>query len=197
MDSGFRRNDGKQADRLDCAQHTAAATAPRFNNTHPYGRLPAPLPTQAPMKASTLRHGLNLWPPFLFTGIHVAAISPDYRHAAVELRMRPWNRNYVGTHFGGSLFAMTDPFWMLLAMQALGRDYIVWDRAGEIEFVKPGRGTVRARFDLGDDILEELRAATASGDKVLRWFENEILDAQGEVVAKVRKQLYVRRKRDR
>ena len=134
---------------------------------------------------------------FLFAGIHVAAISADYRHAAVELRMRPWNRNYVGTHFGGSLFAMTDPFWMLLAMQALGRDYIVWDRAGAIEFVKPGRGTVRARFDLGDDVLEELRAATAGGDKVLRWFDNEILDAQGEVVAKVRKQLYVRRKRDR
>jgi len=149
------------------------------------------------MKASTLRFGLNLWPPFLFSGVHVAAISSDYRHAAVELRMRPWNRNYVGTHFGGSLFAMTDPFWMLLAMQALGRDYIVWDRAGEIEFLKPGRGTVRARFDLSDEVLEELRAATAGGDKLLRWFENDILDAQGEVVAKVRKQLYVRRKRDR
>ena len=129
--------------------------------------------------------------------VHVAAISPDYRHAAVELRMRPWNRNYVGTHFGGSLFAMTDPFWMLLAMNALGRDYIVWDRAGSIEFLKPGRGTVRARFDLGDEVLEELRAATAGGDKVLRWFENDILDASGETVAKVRKQLYVRRKRDR
>jgi len=149
------------------------------------------------MKANTLRHGLNLWPPFLFSGIRVEILSPDYRHATVELRMRPWNRNYVGTHFGGSLFAMTDPFWMLLAMQSLGRDYIVWDRAGAIEFVKPGRGTVRAQFDLSEAVLEELRAATAGGDKYLRWCENDILDADGEVVAKVRKQLYVRRKRDR
>ena len=74
------------------------------------------------MKAAVFRHGINLWPPFLFTGIHVTDVSPDYRHVRVELRMRPWNRNYVGTHFGGSLFAMTDPFWMLTVMQNLGRD---------------------------------------------------------------------------
>jgi hypothetical protein len=77
------------------------------------------------MKPSTLRLGMNLWPPFLFSGVHVAEIAPDWRYARVELRLRPWNRNYVGTHFGGNLFAMTDPFWMLLLMHCLGRDYYV------------------------------------------------------------------------
>lgn len=149
------------------------------------------------MKARTLRHILNWWPPFLFAGIHVRAIADDYRHARVELRMRPWNRNYVGSHFGGSLFAMTDPFWMLLAVNALGRDYIVWDKAGAIEFVKPGRGTVHARFDLDVAVLDELRAATAAGDKTLRWFDTNVVDAEGEVVARIRKQLYVRRKPQR
>ncbi|MCD7099422.1 DUF4442 domain-containing protein [Stenotrophomonas sp. MMGLT7] len=149
------------------------------------------------MKASLFRHGLNLWPPFLFTGIHVAAVSPDYRHARVELRMRPWNRNYVGTHFGGSLFAMTDPFWMLLAMHALGRDYYVWDKAGAIEFVKPGRGIVAADFRLEESRLDEIRQATAGGDKYLPWFENDVVDTQGDVVARVRKQLYVRLKPDK
>lgn len=149
------------------------------------------------MKAGLLRHVLNFWPPFLFSGVHVSRLDVDYRHARVELRMRPWNRNYVRTHFGGSLFAMTDPFWMLLVMQSLGRDYIVWDRAGEIDFVKPGRGTVRARFDLDETTLDELRQATAGGDKSLRWFNTDIIDDSGDVVARVRKQLYVRRKRDR
>ncbi|WP_119718651.1 DUF4442 domain-containing protein [Cognatilysobacter tabacisoli] len=149
------------------------------------------------MKARTLRHGLNLWPPFLFTGVHVTAIADDYRHARVELRMRPWNRNYVRTHFGGSLFAMTDPFWMLLTLQALGRDYIVWDKAGSIDFVKPGRGTVHARFDLDDATLDAIRAATDGGEKHLRWFDTAVVDEDGEVVAHVRKQLYVRRKRAR
>ncbi|GHH59831.1 MAG: DUF4442 domain-containing protein [Gammaproteobacteria bacterium] len=146
------------------------------------------------MKAGLLRFGLNLWPPFLFTGIHVTTLAEDYRHARVELRMRPWNRNYVRTHFGGSLFAMTDPFWMLLVMHNVGRDYYVWDKAGTIEFVKPGRGTVVAEFRLDDALLEEIRAATAGGEKYLRWFENEVTDAQGDVVARVRKQLYVKRK---
>jgi acyl-coenzyme A thioesterase PaaI-like protein len=149
------------------------------------------------MKPSTLRLGMNLWPPFLFTGIHVAAISPDWRHARVELRLRPWNRNYVGTHFGGSLFAMTDPFWMLLLMPLLGRDYYVWDQSGTIDFLKPGRGTVTTRFDIDDAVLEEIRQATAGGAKYLHWFENEVVDADGDVVARVRKQVYVRRKPDR
>ncbi|MFT4256157.1 MAG: DUF4442 domain-containing protein [Pseudoxanthomonas sp.] len=146
------------------------------------------------MKASTLRHGLNLWPPFLFAGIHVAELAPDWRHARVELRLRPWNRNYVGTHFGGSLFAMTDPFWMLLLMETLGKDYFVWDKAAEIEFVKPGKGVVFAEYRLEDAVVGEIRAATASGEKCLRWFPVDVLDAQGEVVARVRKQLYVRLK---
>ena len=146
------------------------------------------------MKASTIRHGMNLWPPFLFAGIHVSEISADWRRIRVELRMRPWNRNYVKTHFGGSLFAMTDPFRMIPVLRSLGSDYIVWDKAGEIEFVKPGRGTVHAVFELDDAVLDELRAATAGGDKVLRWFDADIVDEQGDVVARTRKQLYVRRK---
>lgn len=141
-----------------------------------------------------LRRLLNLWPPFLFAGIHVRDIASDWRSAEVELRLRPWNRNYVGVHFGGSLFSMTDPFWMLLTLKSLGKGYIVWDRAGEIRFLKPGRGTLRARFALDDATLDELRAATAGGEKYRRWFETDIVDTEGTVIARVRKQLHVRRK---
>jgi acyl-coenzyme A thioesterase PaaI-like protein len=146
------------------------------------------------MKPSVLRHVLNLWPPFLFSGIHVTEITDDWRRVRVELRMRPWNRNYVKTHFGGSLFAMTDPFRMIPVLRCLGPDYFVWDKAGEIEFAKPGRGTVHAVFELDDAVLDELRAAAAGGEKVLRWFEADVIDEQGDVVARTRKQLYVRRK---
>ena len=148
------------------------------------------------MTARGLRRLMNVWPPFLFTGVRVRTIADNWRHVEVELRAHWWNRNYVGVHFGGSLFAMTDPFWMLLTMHALGREYTVWDKAGEIIFVKPGRGTVRAHFRLDDTTLDEIRAATASGGKHLRWFETAIVDADGEVVARARKQLHVRRKRE-
>lgn len=142
----------------------------------------------------TLRRVMNLWPPYLFTGVRVLAIADDWRSARVALRLTRWNRNYVGTQFGGSLFAMSDPFWMLLAMHRLGRDYIVWDKAGAIDFLAPGRTDVYADFALDDVVVEELRAAAAGGERVLRWFETELKTAEGEVVARVRKQLYVRLK---
>ena len=146
--------------------------------------------------ARSLRHALNWYPPLRFAGIRVLEIADDWRHARVVLRRRWYNRNYVGTHFGGSLFAMTDPFWMLLTLRCLGEDYIVWDKAAEIEFVSPGRMDVYAEFRIDDAMLEEIRAATASGDKYLRWCETTVTTQAGEVIARVRKQIYVRRKRD-
>lgn len=149
------------------------------------------------MKASRLRTLFRLWPPFLFSGIRVTHLSDDFRHARVELRQRWYNRNYVGTHFGGSLFSMVDPFWMILLMRRLGPDYLVWDQAGEIRFEKPGRGTVVADFRLEDAVVDQVREAAAGGDKVLHWFETPVTDASGDVVARVRKQVYARLKRDR
>lgn len=146
------------------------------------------------MKPSTLRRLMNFWSPFRAPGIRVTHWSADWRHVRVELRARRFNRNFVGTHFGGSLYAMTDPFHMLMLMQVLGRDYYVWDQSAEIHFVKPGKGTVRAAFDLDDTALDEIRDATSGGSKTLRWFSVEVLDEDDAVVARVRKQVYVRRK---
>lgn len=145
--------------------------------------------------ATALRRGLNLWPPFLAASVRVDRISADFRAFDVSLRMRPWSRNYVGTQFGGSLFAMCDPWWMLGALRCLGDEYIVWDKAGEIDFVRPGRGDVRTSIRLTDELLDEIRAATADGSKHLVWCSNDVVAADGTLVARYRKQLYVRRKR--
>jgi acyl-coenzyme A thioesterase PaaI-like protein len=142
-----------------------------------------------------LRRVLNLYPPLCFAGIRVLDIADDWKSARVVLRKRWYNGNYVGTQFGGSLFAMTDPFWMILTMRCLGSGYIVWDKAAEIEFVAPGRTDVFAEFRIDEAMLDEIRAATAGGEKYLRWCETEVRSADGELIARVRKQLYVRRKR--
>ncbi len=147
------------------------------------------------MRASRLRRLMNVWPPFLFAGIRVERIAEDFREVEVALHRRWYNRNYVGTHFGGSLFAMTDPFWMIMVMENLGRDYVVWDSAAEIEFVRPGRGSVRCRFQLDSDTLRHLREATDGGETARPWFAMTVLDDKNETVARVRKQLYIRRKR--
>jgi uncharacterized protein DUF4442 len=110
-----------------------------------------------PRSAHHLRRWINLWPPFLGAGIRITGIAPDMKSIDVEMKLRFWNANYVGTHFGGSLFAMTDAFYMLMLMHHLGRDYIVWDKAATIRYKKPGRGTVRVEFRLTDAQVEDVR----------------------------------------
>ena len=134
------------------------------------------------MRAAVLRRVMNLWPPFLFTGIRVTRLDDDWRAADVELRLGLLNRNWVGVHFGGSLFAMTDPFYMLLLLHLLGPDYVVWDKAATIDYVRPGRGRVTARFRVDDARLDEIRAATADGAAHRPVFPVEIVDEGGEVV---------------
>ncbi len=142
-----------------------------------------------------MRRLFNWWPPFRAAGIRVRELSPDFRSATVELRMRLLNRNYVGTHFGGSLFAMTDPFFMILMMKNLGPEYVVWDKQGTVRFLRPARGTVTARFVLPEERIAEARQATAAGEKFEPAFRVEIVDAEGVTVADVEKVLYIRRRR--
>lgn len=147
------------------------------------------------LNAGLLRRGMGWWPPFLGAGIRVRSFADDFREAVVELRLGRFNRNYVGTHFGGSLYAMTDPFFMIMLLHNLGGDYLVWDKSGSIEYVAPGRGTVRARFVLTEERIAEIRNQTAGGEKVLPEFQVEVRHADDDsLVALVRKTLYVRRK---
>jgi acyl-coenzyme A thioesterase PaaI-like protein len=146
------------------------------------------------MNARLLRRGMKYWPPFLGAGISVKSIADDFRGVQVELRLGRLNRNYVGTHFGGSLYAMTDPFFMIMLLHNLGDDYVVWDKEGRIEYVAPGRGTVTAHFHLSERRIAEIRAEAAGGGKIFPEFEVNVKDEAGAIVARVRKILYVRLK---
>src|SRR4051812_22167210 len=141
-----------------------------------------------------LRRSVNLWPPFLGAGIRVTHISPDMKSIDVQMKLRWWNANYVGTHFGGSLFAMTDAFYMLMVMAKLGRDYIVWDKAASIRYRKPGKGTVRAEFRLTEGQLDDIREKLKMLPKYEPVFKVEVKDEQGTVIAEVEKLLHVRKK---
>jgi len=142
-----------------------------------------------------MRWLFNLWPPFRGMGVKVREISPDFRHAIVELRMRLLNRNYVGTHFGGSIYAMTDPFHMVMMMNNLGPDYIVWDKAGSVRYLKPGRGTLTAEFTITQAMVDEVIAKTSEGGKFEPTYAVELKDGEGTVVATVEKTLYIRKKK--
>jgi len=144
--------------------------------------------------ARQLRKGMKWWPPFLGAGIRVRSLSEDFRDAVVELRLGRLNRNYFGTHFGGSLYAMTDPFFAIMLVYNLGDEYLIWDKTGSIEYIAPGRGTVHAHFHLSQKRVDDIRAQAAGGGKILPEFEVSVKDDAGTVVARVRKTLYVRLK---
>ena len=141
-----------------------------------------------------LRFIMNLWPPYLGAGIRVRKISPDWRAAEVALGLHWYNRNYVNTHFGGNLFSMTDPFFMLLLIHALGKGYRVWDKAASIDFLAPAKGTVTARFVIDNSLLDRIREKTRTGGKHFEQLGVIVEDANGQPVARVVKTLYIRKK---
>ncbi|WP_166268039.1 DUF4442 domain-containing protein [Marinobacter caseinilyticus] len=145
--------------------------------------------------AQGLRQAMNLFGPYMGAGVRISDIADDFSSATVAMDLHWYNRNYVGTHFGGSLYSMVDPMYMLLLMRRLGHGYTVWDKSASIDFVSPGRGKVSAHFELTDQRVGEIKAAAAGGDKVLPEWDIDIVDQQGKLVACVHKVLYVREKR--
>jgi len=140
---------------------------------------------------------INFYPPFIGMNIRVISKSPDLRTIRVQAKLGWRNLNAVGTHFGGTLYAMCDPWFMLMLIHALGDEYIVWDKAASIKFVRPGKGTVTATFTLSDERVQEIRAQADAGEKIEPTFEVDIVDEKNEVVAHVEKLVYIRRKERR
>ena len=141
-----------------------------------------------------LKRIINIYPPYLGAGIRVDHISEDWKELRVSMGLRWFNRNIVGTHFGGSLYAMIDPHVMLLLMQLLGKEYIVWDKAASIEFIKASKKDLSAVIRISDQIIEEIKQKTENGQKYLPTFTIEIRDEDGELVATAEKVIYVRKR---
>jgi len=137
---------------------------------------------------------LRFYPPYFGAGVRITSVAPDLTSLDVAMNLSAWNRNFVGTHFGGSLYSMCDPFFMLMLMMQLGDGYVVWDKSASIDFLRPGRGTVRAHFEMPRAKVDELRAQVEANGKINPTFQVTIVDEQGEPIARVRKVLSVRRK---
>ena len=138
---------------------------------------------------------INWYPPLLGAGIRVLQRDGDAYTIKVKMPLTRFNFNAVGTHFGGSLYAMCDPWLMLILMHHLGRDYIVWDKAAAIQFVKPGKGTVYATFHIPPETIAAIRAQADAGEKLEPVFNVDVIDGAGDVIARVEKRLYVRKQK--
>ncbi|MCY7295281.1 DUF4442 domain-containing protein [Alteromonas sp. a30] len=138
---------------------------------------------------------MNFYPPYIGAGIKINYISDDWREMKVSMKVRWYNRNFFGTHFGGSLYSMVDPHIVLLLSQLLGRDYVIWDKAADIDFIKATKKPVHAIFTITDSQIEDIKSNTADGNKYLPQYEVDIIDENRNLIARVNKTIYVRRKK--
>lgn len=152
-------------------------------------------PKKRKLSSTTLRRLLNLYVPFIGAGIRVVYIAEDFRKLTMRMKLRFYNRNYFGTHFGGSLFSLTDSGYVLMLANILGGGYVVWAKSATIRFVTPGRGTVSAYFELNEEQISDVLARTASGEKYEPVYRIDIVDDASNIVASVEHTLYVRKAR--
>ncbi len=146
------------------------------------------------MKFSSVLKLIRFWPPFLGAGISVKHFNAELTDIFVQMKMRFWNKNYVGTHFGGSLYSMTDPFYMLMLMNLLGREYIVWDKSASIRYKMPAKGVVYAKFQLSQEQLNKIRQDLNQAQKIELEFTVPITDSDNNLIAEVKKLIYIAKK---
>ncbi|MCP4021900.1 MAG: DUF4442 domain-containing protein [Desulfobacteraceae bacterium] len=148
------------------------------------------------MTPMLMKLGLNIYGPFVGAGVRVKMISADWRKTLVRMKLAWYNKNIMGTHFGGSLYSMTDPHLMLMLMQILGKQYQVWDQSAAINFICPGKGTVSSILEVTDTDLDVIRKKTENYQKYLHTFLVQVKDEDQNVVAEIKKVLYFRKKAD-
>lgn len=142
-------------------------------------------------KSSLFRLAMNLYPMFMGTGGKITFLSGDYKKAVIRLKLNMWTYNYVGTIFGGSQFSALDPFHMVLLLRIIGKDYVVLDKAGAIQFKKPGKGKLTATIEYTDAEIDEIKARAKKEGRFELVRSTDWLNEKGEVVSSMQKTLYI------
>jgi len=140
------------------------------------------------------RWAFNFFPAYRGTGARITYIAADWREVRIKLPLTWRTRNYVGTIFGGSMYAAADPIYMIMLIKVLGPEYVVWDKAAAIRFKRPGKGTLYAQFILTGEEVAAIKTAAGASPSVERSYLVELVDAEGTLHASVDKTIYIKRK---
>lgn len=146
------------------------------------------------LRTRITRWGFNWIPAYRGTGAHLTYLADDRREVRLKIPLSLRTRNYVGTIYGGSMYGAVDPIYMIMLIKILGPEYIVWDKSASIQFKKPGRATLYARFRISEEETRAIREALQSAPSVDRTYTMDLVDKAGVVHATVEKVVYIRRK---
>jgi acyl-coenzyme A thioesterase PaaI-like protein len=143
-------------------------------------------------KTRLTRWRLNFFPAYRGTGARITYIADDWREVRIKLPLNWRTRNYVGTIFGGSMYAAIDPIYMVMLIQILGPAYVVWDKGATIQFKRPGRSTLHACFILGAPEIDAIKAEFTARSAIERDYRVNLIDADGVIYATVTQTLHIR-----
>ena len=136
---------------------------------------------------------LSFWPPYFFSGIKIVSVNEEFTKIDVCMKQRFWNTNYVGSHFGGSLYSMCDPFYMFILLHHL-KGHVIWDKGASFKFKKPGNGTVRATFEIDLETIDKLKKEADKSYSISPIFNTSVIDDRGDVIFELEKTLYIKKK---
>ena len=141
-----------------------------------------------------MRWGFNLFPAYWGSGAHIIYLADDWREVRVKLPLTWRTRNYVGTIYGGSMYGAIDPIYMVMLIRLLGQEYVVWDKEATIQFKRPGRSALYARFRVDEEETQAIKAELVRQESTQRNYQIELVDEKGVVHAIVTKTIYIRRR---
>lgn len=142
-------------------------------------------------RTGLFRRFMNWYPMYFGTGGKVLFWSSDSSEVHLRLGLNIWTRNYVGTIFGGSMFAAADPFYMVMLMKILGPAYVVWDKTAHIRFRKPGKSKLYAVLRLSPEDIESIKQQVRECGHASKTFSIKWIDREEVVYAEIERQCYI------
>ena len=145
-------------------------------------------------KSRIFRWGFNFFPAYRGTGGRLVYVADDFKEIHIKLPLNWRTRNYVGTIYGGSMYASIDPIYMLMLIKILGPEFTVWDKAAKIRFRKPGEDTLFADFKLTGEEIAEIKRLAENERSIDRIYNVELKDKGGVVHVQIEKTIYISKK---
>jgi len=141
--------------------------------------------------SAIFKHGFNLSPMYRRTTARVVEISDDLKEVTIKVPLSYKNKNYVGAIFGGSMFAATDPIYMIQLMQILGEDYVVWDKSATINYKRPAKQNIYCDFKFTDQEIETIKKRVQNEHEITIEKVTFLKNTENTVFAEVIKILYI------
>ena len=142
-------------------------------------------------KSTLFKTMFNISPMYRRSCGKITFVSDDLHVVKVKIPLTYKNKNYVGSMFGGSLFAATDPIYMIQLMQILGKEYVVWDKATEIRFKKPAYSHAFVTFEFNSEEIEQI-IEKVKHEKEVDWVKNlKITNGKETIFTELNKTIYI------